>query len=325
MNPDTPYRVLFIMDNYSTLNLETETSLLLMSELIRRGHHVGWVEPDQLFLDMNHLIGFVRPVYSTDPFQIGNEEEEWLDTYDAVLCRVDPPFDVPYLHLTYLLDFLSPDVLQINPVQSIRNANEKLFALRWTEYVAPTLTTANITALIRFLNKHQKIILKPLEDCSGRGVDLIDADDSDAVEQLRKAVLDDSGKYRFVMVQKYLDSVKYGDKRVYLLNGEPIGVVNRIPAEGSFLANIHQGASCHPSTLTEKEKMIINTLQPELVAMGLILVGLDFIGETITEINLTSPSAVRQINAVMGKKLEKNIVNAISETIEQRRIRLKAV
>ncbi|MBU2510858.1 glutathione synthase [bacterium] len=310
------FRFLFCMDPYQTLNLETETSLLMMNELLFLGHEVFWTESSLLYLQDNKFFGFIKPVFSVEPYSTGSEIEGILDDFDAILIRNDPPFDLNYLHLTYILDYLDPRVVQINPSRSVRNANEKLFALNWPQFVPPTLTTMNPNVLMRFLQRHGKIVVKPIEDCSGRGVELLEYEQSDVENRIKFLLVDEGGKQRFITAQKYLAQVKDGDKRVYLVNGIPVGVVNRLPAKGSFLANIHQGAKCEKTELTKKEEKIIQTISPRLKEMGLFLVGLDLIGEHITEINLTSPSAVRQINQVTGRNIEKEIVSAMLSYIQ---------
>ena len=144
----------------------------------------------------------------------------------------------------------------------------------------------------------------------------VDVGQADIKERIAAVVVDSSGKGRFITAQKFLEQVKDGDKRIYLVNGKPLGIVNRLPAPGSFLANIHQGARCEAAELNPKEELIIQALAPLLKEMGLFLVGLDMIGEQITEINLTSPSAVRQINQVMGKSVEKEIVAAMVRHVD---------
>jgi len=315
IQPPPSYQFLFIMDPYPTLNLETETSLLLMGELLSLGHMVYWTEASQLILRQNRVFGITKRVHAVEPFLLASAEEEPLNRFDVVLMRNDPPFNVSYLHLTYMLDFLDSKVVQFNPARSVRNANEKLFALNWPEWVPPTITTMYAPALEAFLECHGKIVVKPIEDCSGRGIEFLNACQPDAHRRIAAVVTGSDGKGRFVTAQKFLEQVLEGDKRVYLVNGKPLGIVNRIPAVGSFLANIHQGARCMATELTNREEQIIQAIAPLLREMGLFLVGLDLIGELITEINLTSPSAVRQINQVMGKQIEKEIVVAMLEYV----------
>jgi len=311
----TVHKICFLMDPYPTLNLDTETSLLCMDELLKRGHEVYWLEQENLSLHKNQLSGLVARVLSTNPFILDEEQQLKLDDFNAMLVRKDPPFDKSYLHLTYLLDFLSPHVARINSPDALRNINEKLYTLNWSKYCPDTLTTMSVSLLTAFAEKHGRIVLKPLDDCSGRGIVFLSADEAGLEESLAKYVVSPDGIPRFVMAQQFLVNVKNGDKRIYLVNGEPAGWVNRIPAEGQDLANIHQGATCHASELSDRERMLSREIGAELKQQGVILAGLDFIDGHLTEINITSPSAVRQINAVYDQNLEVQIVDGIIETI----------
>jgi glutathione synthase len=306
------------MDPYSTLNLDTETSLLCMDELLKRGHEVFWLEQDKLSLRNDNLIGKSARVVSVSPFTLAPEETIELDDMSAIVIRKDPPFDKLYLHLTYLLDFLPPTVAQINSPRALRNINEKLFTLNWPHHCPDTLTTMDSDLLLEFIRKHGKVVLKPLDDCSGRGISFVSADDAELLQMLDRLFTDDGGQ-RYIMAQQFLPQISNGDKRIYLVNGEAVGWVNRIPPPGSDLANIHQGATCHESELTDSERMLSWEIGSELKQEGIILAGLDFIGGYLTEINVTSPSAVRQINAVYNSKLEIQIVDGILEAIESSR------
>ncbi len=317
MKPRQKYKIVFLMDPYTTLNLDTETSLLLMDELIQSGHDVFWLEMDELCLQHALLKGNVQAVHSIDPFCLGSKNNMGLDNVDVVIIRKDPPFNTTYLHLTYLLDFLNPQVIQINSAAKLREINEKLFGLNWPEFMPPTITTMNPQALGQFLDKYGKIVVKPLDDCSGRGIELIDAQQDSVNDKINSLIFDSNGLHRFVTAQKFLDAVKYGDKRVYLVDGHPVGMVNRIPAQNGFLGNIHQGATCEKTTLTDKEQKIIDVVGPIFRDNGLFLVGLDLIDEKITEINLTSPSAIRQINEVSGTQIEKQIVRSMLNYIHK--------
>ena len=303
------------MDPYPTLNLETETSLLCMDELIKRGHQVYWLEQDKLSLRNDNLIGKSARVVSVTPFKLGQEESINLDDMSAIVIRKDPPFDKLYLHLTYLLDFLAPTVAQINSPRALRNINEKLFTLNWPHHCPDTLTTMDRGMLHDFIRDHRKVVLKPLDDCSGRGITFLTIQDPE-LEQTLDEIFTDNGMPRFILAQEFLPQISNGDKRIYLVNGEAVGWVNRIPPPGSDLANIHQGATCHTSELTDNERMLSWEIGSELKQEGIILAGLDFIGGYLTEINVTSPSAVRQINAVYDSELEIQIVDGILEVIE---------
>lgn len=311
-----PHRFLFIMDPFDTLNLATETSLLFMEELLARGHEVLWCEIDGLILRQDKLFAEVKSVTSIAPIAFEEAREIAVDGVDALFVRPDPPFDSTYLHLTYLLDFVSGDVLQLNPGRALRNYNEKLSTLHFAHLAPPTLTTMNEGALLAFLEEHREIVIKPLDQCSGRGIVKLASNAPDTRQRIEALVRSVDGKPRFVTAQKFLAEITRGDKRVYLAGGEPVGLVNRIPADGGWLGNIHQGAACTATDLTLKERAAISQIKPFLHENGIFLAGLDFIGEKITEINITSPSAIRQINEVTGEKIHKRIIDLILERLE---------
>jgi glutathione synthase len=319
MDMNTPVKFLFIMDPYEKLNLETETSLLLMQELIERGQGVYWLQQEGLALVHDQPMGLAFPVTSTGPLE--RAEPAWtnLNRFDAVLVRKDPPFDTGYLQLTLILDHLDPGIAQFNDVKALRDFNEKMLPLRWPEFTPPTLISMSADQLEQFTIEHQSLVLKPLNDCSGRGILKIDWDErGDFRKTINEALIDLDGKPRFLLAQKYLSAVSQGDKRVYLVNGKPVGMVNRIPQPGSYLANIHQGAKCVPTQLSARENHIIRTIAPFLLEHGIFLAGTDFIDGYLTEVNITSPSAIRQINEVSGGQVQHKIVDAMLERIARK-------
>lgn len=307
----TMYRFLFVMDPYATLNMATETSLLLMRSLLQRGHQVWWTEVSDLMLQQGRVHAYAKPVQGIEPFALGAAQPLDVSTMNAVVQRKDPPFDAAYLHLTYLLDFLPPSVLQFNDASGVRNNNEKLSTLRWPQYAPPTLVTQNLSALAAFLQLHHDIVLKPVEDCSGRGLLRLRDSDADASAQLQAFLRDKHGEVRMVIAQRFIVEIAAGDKRIYLCDGDVVGLVNRIPASGKWLGNIHQGARVEACELTEREREIVAAVTPYLKAQGLFLVGMDVIGGYLTELNVTSPSAIRQINAVMGIAVHEKLVDAM--------------
>jgi len=308
-------KFVFVMDPYETLNLETETSLLLMDELLDRGHRVFWLEQRDVFLQHHVPMGQVSEVTLINPFTKTSNEEVSLNDFDAVLTRLDPPFDQNYLHLTYIFEHLNESIIQFNPARALRNFNEKMLPLRWPDFVPPTLVTQNKQQILNFVMLHGDIVVKPLDDCSGRGVVKLSAQQKDIEQVLSASLLNALGQSQVLQAQRFLPEVSEGDKRVYLVNGEPVGVVNRLPQKGNFLANIHQGARCEASDLTIRERHIIETIKPFLLEQGIFLVGLDFIGAYITEINITSPSAIRQINEVSGAEVHKKIVDGMLDRL----------
>ena len=309
-------KFLFVMDPPETLNPATETSLLLMQELIERRQRVFWLQQEDTALYHDQPMGRVYEVIGAEPLQRLEPAWENLNHFDAVLVRKDPPFDTAYLQLTLILDQLDSHIAQFNDVAALRNFNEKLLPLRWPGFTPPTLISMNAGQIAAFALEHRQIVLKPLHDCSGRGVTKIDRDATDDVKtQIEELLRDAHGTPRFLVAQKYLPEVSLGDKRVYLVNGMPVGQVNRIPRQGGFLANIHQGANCEAATLSAREEEIIAEIAPFLRAQGIFQAGADFIGGYLTELNITSPSAIRQINAVSGLNVHRRIVDAMLEHI----------
>lgn len=300
------------MDPYDTLNLETETSLLLMQELIERGQLVYWLQQEDIALEHDQPMGQVYPVTQIEPLQRSDSAWVNLNSFDAILVRKDPPFDTRFLQLTFILDYLDSVVAQFNDVSALRDFNEKILPLRWPELTPPTLISMNADHIEDFSNEHGSIVLKPLNDCSGRGILKIDPDKTvDFRNQIETALTDPQGKPHFLVAQKFLRKVSHGDKRVYLVNGEPVGMVNRIPQDGSFLANIHQGAECEEASLSNRETQIVKRIAPFLRKKGIFLAGADFIDGFLTELNITSPSAIRQINDVSGTRVQERIVDAM--------------
>jgi glutathione synthase len=319
---NTSASFLFIMDPYETLNLETETSLLLMQELLRRNQQVYWLQVEDIALQHDRPTGRVFQVTGTNPLQ--RTEPEWvnLNRFDAVLVRKDPPFDTGYLQLTLILDHLGSHVVQFNDVKALRDFNEKILPLRWPEFTPPTLVSMNADQIAEFTIEHQSVVLKPINDCSGRGISKIDVDTRGGFnKRIHAALLDSLGSPRILVAQKYLTEVSKGDKRVFLVDGKPLGIVNRIPKDGSYLANIHQGAKCEAAKLSGRENRIITTIAPFLREQGIYLAGADFIDGYLTELNITSPSAIRQINNVSGEQVQRRIVDAMLNRIGARKTR----
>ena len=311
------YRFLFLMDPFDSLMLETETSLLLMNELRRLGHEIHWIERDQIYLRGNQLFGACATLISTAPFELGEKNDVPLDDFDALINRKDPPFDLAYHHMTLLLDFLSPKVIQINSPRGLRDLNEKLSTMILDDIAPDTLVTADADRLIAFLREKGKVVVKPLEECSGRGILFLQDHESGLNERVRH-LLEDQG-FRYLIVQEYLPQIVKGDKRVFLSGSKVTGMVNRVPKDGESLGNIHKGAICESCKLSDKESATIARILPLLKEHGIFFAGVDFIGEKLTEINLTSPSALRQINQVDNKAWEKEIIQELIEFINNER------
>jgi len=300
--------VLFIIDPLETLNLTTETSLLLVEELARRGHRAAVAGLGDLYLSERGagvrtrsiaLDLTRRPFYALGPATDGR-----FGDFDLVLMRKDPPVDADYLAATFVLERAAAEVPVLNDPLSLRTVNEKLLPLAVPELTPPTLVSNDAARLAEFAARHRRIVLKPLDDCSGRGIEALDAADA---SRIAAYVTRHGGHY--VLAQRFLDGVAAGDKRIFLLAGDPIGAVNRVPQSPAHLANIHQGARVEPTTLNARDRAIVAAVKPLLLARRLWLAGIDVIDGWLTEINVTSPSAARQINQVSGLRIERTIVD----------------
>ena len=310
----TAMHCLFILDPLDTLNLATETSLLLIEELRRRGHQTSVATLPDLYLTEHGAgvgartiaLDFTRrPVYQT-----GAVADRSFTEFDLVLMRKDPPVDAAYIAATFVLERAACDVPVVNDPASLRMVNEKLLPLALPAFSPPTLVSADAGRLAAFAARHERVVLKPLDDCSGRGVQIVDA----GAPHVFHAYVAAHGGLP-VMAQKFLPAVVAGDKRIFLLAGDPIGAVNRVPCAPDRLANIHQGARVERTTITARERAIIAAVKPLLIERRLWLAGIDVIDGWLTEINVTSPSAARQINQVSDTHIEVPIVDFLERFV----------
>lgn len=311
---------LCIIDPLDTLNLTTETSMLLIEEMARRGHRTSVATLPDLSLT-EHGAAVRATTVALDlarrPFyELGSPADHSFEDFDLVLMRKDPPVDLNYIAATHVLERAATVVPVVNDPVSLRTVNEKLWPLDLPQFAPPTLVSNDVGRLAAFARTHGRVVLKPLEDCSGRGIQLVDG--TSASEVIGAYVTTRGG---YVMAQKFIAGVSAGDKRILLLAGEPIGAVNRVPRSPDDLANIHQGARVEAATVTAREADIVAALRPLLVERRLWLAGIDVIDGYLTEINVTSPSAARQINQVSGARVEVAIVDfleRLARTVAQR-------
>jgi glutathione synthase len=243
---------------------------------------------------------------------LGEEETLELAAMDVILMRQDPPFDMAYITATHLLEHVQARALVVNDPASVRNAPEKLFATHFPGLMPPTLITSDRDEIVRFRREHGEIILKPLFGNGGAGVFRLTPQD----ENLNALLEIFTQLYREpIMVQRYLPEIRRGDKRIILVEGEPVGAVLRVPPEGEARANLHVGGRAEKTTLTAREREICAAVGPTLKAQGLLFVGLDVIGEYLTEINVTSPTGLQEINRLDGVTLEAGIWDAIENRL----------
>jgi glutathione synthase len=301
------------MDPIDTIKIDADSTFALALEAQRRGHALYHYLPQALTLRDGRLYASGRPLEvfrrHGNHHRFGGFEELDLAGFDVVLMRQDPPFDMAYITATHLLELLPENgPLVVNDPASVRNAPEKLFVLRFKELMPPTLVTLDRGEIDAFRQEHGEIILKPLFGHAGAGVFHLRPGDDNLGSLLEMY----ASVYREpVMVQRYLPEVRQGDKRIVLVEGEPVGAVNRVPAEGEARANMHVGGRPQKSPLSAREREICAAIGPSLREQGLVFVGIDVIGDYMTEINVTSPTGIQEIARLDGVDPATNIWDAI--------------
>ncbi|MEE2786631.1 MAG: glutathione synthase [Myxococcota bacterium] len=298
-------QILVIMDPIEFLEPDKDTTIGFIMSAQRAGHRVEYACLEDLFIENG--TGGVRArrievAPSSRPFyHMGPVEMRPLSAYDSVWMRKDPPVDRAYLHATHILDLAGTNTLVVNSPQGLRFANEKLYALQFPEFIPSTLVTRNLPQIRQKLDENGRpLIVKPVDGHGGAGVFLLQPGDRNVNSILE--TLTDNGR-RWVVVQQYLSEARIGDKRVIMIDGHPVGAILRVPQDNDNRGNIHVGGTVQPTTLTETEQSICAVVGPRLRQDGLWFVGLDLIGERLTEVNVTSPTGIREVEALTGEDL----------------------
>jgi glutathione synthase len=308
MSEETPglsgLRALFVMDPLSTVNVRLDTTFVLMREAQRRGHGVEMCLISELSRRRGRTHALARSVRLTGdeaaPFVVGEDAVRALDDYDVVFMRKDPPFNMEYIFATYQLDGTTSRVL--NRPAGLREANEKCFIQRFPDVIPETLVTSRAEEIIAFVAEQGgRCIIKPLDGMGGLGVYLLRADDPNLTSLIETST--QFGR-RYAMCQRYLPEAVEGDKRIILVDGEPVGATLRVPRKGELRGNIHVGAQCVKTELSAADRRICETVGPALRELGLFFVGIDVIGGYLTEVNVTSPTGAQEINALDGISVE---------------------
>jgi glutathione synthase len=300
------------MDPIESVNIDSDSTFALALEAQARGHALYHYVPRALALRDGRLTARARPLALRRErgrhFTLGAEAVLQLAAMDVILMRQDPPFDMAYITATHLLEHVRDEVLVVNDPVNVRNAPEKLFATHFDGLMPPTLITADRNEIVAFRREHGDIILKPLFGNGGAGVfHLSPADDNlNALLELFTQLYREP-----IIVQRYLPEVRQGDKRIILVEGEPLGAMLRVPPPGEARANLHVGAQAAKTTLTAREREICAAIGPALREQGMVFVGIDVIGDYLTEINVTSPTGIQEINRFDGTRLEARIWDAI--------------
>ncbi len=313
--------IAFIMDSFEKLDsIGEDTSCCLLTECLRRGHRVFYLQIKDLELQGKKVWGSLSKIVEKkeDEFIMARPAMMKLDGLQVIFMRKDPPFNLDYLYSTYILEHVSPPTLIINSPRGIREANEKLYVLNFPLFAPRSLVSKKPEQLKKFLWQiGGKIILKPLGDCSGRGVLYLEKDDINLNSLLEMAT--EQGE-KFLIAQEYLPQIKEGDKRILILEGKPLGAMCRIPPPDDYRANIHRGAKFAPAGITPIDEKICQYLSHRLLRDGISFAGVDVIGEKIVEINVTSPAGIPEINKLNKVNLEKVVIDWLERKIGKQRI-----
>jgi glutathione synthase len=306
------------MDPIEKIDIGGDSTFALLLEAQKRGHGILYYGPRDLTFRENKVTARVRPLnvraVKGDHFALGEEFVYDLSAADVVLMRQDPPFDMAYITATHLLEHVRGKTLIVNDPVAVRNAPEKIFATHFPGLMPETLITSDRAAIEAFRAKHGDIILKPLFGNGGVGVFRLRPED----ENLNALLEIFTQLYREpIIVQRYLPAVREGDKRIILIEGEPVGAVLRVPAKGEARANLHVGGTAKKTSLTAREHDICAAIGPTLRKLGLVFVGIDVIGDYLTEINVTSPTGIQEIDRLDKVKLEALVWDAIEKRLSK--------
>lgn len=307
-------KMAFVMDPVGTIDIEKDTTFVLMLEAQARGHEVWYMELKDLFVRESRAMCRATELSlkrDTDYYKLGKTEVRGLQSFDAVWMRKDPPVNDDFLYSTYILSLIDESKTKvINNPTGIRESNEKMYALHFPEWIPESAVTKDISVLREFLDSAGgEMVVKPLDGHGGEGIFFVKQGDRN-----ENVILESITKFgtEYVMAQKFIEKVYEGDKRIILLNGEPLGAVLRVPKSGGeFRCNFHSGGSPAKSPLTERDLEICSALAPRLKQDGLYFVGIDVIGGYVTEINTTSPTGVQEINNLNGTKIETEVIEFI--------------
>ena len=294
-------KVAIQMDPVERINIDTDTTFMMMLEAQSRGHSLWVYTPDRISLEERRVTARGRSLtlqaVKGDHHRLGEFEVRDLSEMDVVLMRQDPPFDMAYITATHFLEMIHPKTLVVNNPIEVRNAPEKLFVTGFPGVQPPTLITSDPEAIYDFRERHGDMVLKPLYGGGGSGVVRLKADDPnlDALLELHAMI----GREQ-VIAQKFIPAVSKGDKRILLVDGEPVGAINRVPAEGQVRSNLARGGRAEAVELTKRDLELCAAIAPELKRRGLLFVGIDVIGDYLTEINVTSPTGAQQLKRFGG-------------------------
>jgi glutathione synthase len=306
-------RHLFIVDPLRGLSPDADTSVMFMREAARRGHDVATCDVSELTVGPGGLAWTswveTRVRETRDWYEVGGAGRGSLGQFDVVWMRKDPPYDLNYFFSTHILDLVPPTTLVVNAPRGLREVTEKLFILRFPDVCPESLVSRSIRELLAFREKlGGEMIIKPLDGCGGAGVFHLTKDDRNVQALLE---LGTKGGTAYQIAQRYVPEVRDGDKRIILVEGEPVGAVLRVPLHYETRANFHVGGTANKTTVTPREREICARIGPALREHGIVFAGIDVIGDWLTEVNVTSPTGIQEINRLDGVRLEKLVLDAV--------------
>ncbi|HEX7533064.1 MAG TPA: glutathione synthase, partial [Methyloceanibacter sp.] len=312
-------------DPIERINIRGDSTFALLLEAQNRGHNIAYYTPDRLALLNGRLFSTVEDLevrdQAGDHFTLDTPRRVELAEFDVVLLRQDPPFDLSYITSTHLLERIHPRTLVVNDPASVRNAPEKVFVLDFLDLMPPTLVTRSPEQIRAFRDKHKDIVVKPLYGNGGAAIFRLQPGDTNlnSLIELMGMTFREP-----IMVQRYVPAVRKGDKRIILVDGEIAGAINRVPAADETRSNLHVGGTAKPTTLTKRDQEICARLGPELKKRGLIFTGIDVIGDYLTEINVTSPTGIRQIAEFGGPDIAAMIWDVVEKKVAATKRKRKA-
>ena len=309
-----PIILAVLMDDISSIKPIKDSSFAMMLEAQKRGWDIYTFDSTDMFYGDGKVITNARKTFVKDSehewYKCEATEELQLTNIDVVFMRKDPPFDMDYIYATYLLEQAEDGgVLVVNKPSSLRDANEKLFALNFPGCIPETLVSSSIQKLSDFISDIKTAVVKPLDGMGGTDIFKLTKGDKNIEEVLLKITNQGS---RYIMAQEFLPEIKEGDKRILLINGKPVDyALARMPAEGSFKGNLAAGAKGIGQPLSERDRYLCAQIAPMLIEKGLIFVGLDVIGDYITEINVTSPTCIRELDSQFNLNISSMLLDEV--------------
>jgi glutathione synthase len=316
-------KLAFIIDPIAKLDPTHDSSVAMMEAAGVLGHQVYITTAEQLAVIDGRAAAYlqtiqIEPVKLVEQrwiaieqwYQVGQPELIFLDEMQAVFMRTDPPVDVPYLYITYILDYIDPKkTLVVNSPDGLRAANEKMFAMQFQEWMTDTIVTRDKKVIREFVEKHQAAVMKPLGGKAGEGILFLQPEDRNINSLVE--ISTQCGKYP-MMIQKFLPAAKDGDKRIIVLDGQPLGAIDRIPTGKEFRGNMAVGGRVAAAKITDRELEMCTAMAPKLKQYGLYFVGIDVIGGYLTEVNVTSPTGIREIDRLNNVSLGKQVIEWVA-------------